>query len=212
MTIVQWSQIEAECGDYRAGFVETFRKYEGADTDERTVQNKIVKVTAASFARHLGIRERTFVDWLKRDRGAPPAPRDHAGAARRFADKLTADEKAKLAAELLEDDDVAEQVEQHQIAKRGPTFGPLPEPAEAGRRAGDNMARQLGTDLATGALRSAAGSVAEAILCKEQFGIRNPAEYAEALARLRHLVAAIEADDKVSDDDRSWLASIGVDL
>jgi hypothetical protein len=29
---IKWSEIEAECGDYRAGFVATFRKYEGKPT------------------------------------------------------------------------------------------------------------------------------------------------------------------------------------
>lgn len=210
LSTITWSEIEAECDGYRAGFVATFRKYEGALTDELDGQGRPTVVSQRSFCAHMGIPRATLQDWLNRVAGGQP-PRDR-DRTRESLDRMPLEEEAKLIAERLDNPEVAEQVEQHRIAQRGPTFGPLPEPAEVGRRAGDNMARKLDTDLATGALRSAAGSVAEAILCKEQFGIRNQAEYAEALARLRHLVAAIESDDKVSDDDRSWLASIGVEL
>lgn len=62
---VQWSQIEAECDGYREGFVAIFRKYEGLPTDEKDAQGRIVKVTATSFARHLGIEESTFRRWTR---------------------------------------------------------------------------------------------------------------------------------------------------
>lgn len=44
--------------------IRVFRKYEGQETDERDGSNRVVKVTAASFARHFGIVERTFQNWL----------------------------------------------------------------------------------------------------------------------------------------------------
>jgi len=47
---IRWSDIEAECGDYRSGFIAVFKKYEGQSTDERDAQGRTVKVTAASFA------------------------------------------------------------------------------------------------------------------------------------------------------------------
>lgn len=110
MTTISWSQIEAECGDYRAGFVETFRKYEGRDTDEIGANGQIIRVSVSSFARHLGIAKTTFQNWIKVvDQEAQPTrspSRGAAGAARRFAATLPATERAKLAAELLEDDEV----------------------------------------------------------------------------------------------------------
>jgi hypothetical protein len=62
--MVSWSEIEAECGGYREGFVAVFRKYEGQATDEKDAKNRTVKVTASSFARHVGIPEQTFRRWV----------------------------------------------------------------------------------------------------------------------------------------------------
>jgi hypothetical protein len=62
---VQWAQIEAECDGYRAGFVAVFRKYEGQSTDEKDAQGRIVKVTASSFALHMGVAITTFKGWMK---------------------------------------------------------------------------------------------------------------------------------------------------
>lgn len=75
--IVKWSEIEAECGDYRQGFVATFRKYEGQLTDEKDGQGRAVKVTASSFARHIGVDKKTFGRWVAvSSRGAlTPLPR-----------------------------------------------------------------------------------------------------------------------------------------
>jgi hypothetical protein len=73
-TIIKWSEIEAECGSYRDGFVATFRKYEGQPTDEKDGQGRTVKVTANSFARHMGIGESTMYEWIKRaSAGRTPA-------------------------------------------------------------------------------------------------------------------------------------------
>lgn len=65
--MVKWHEIEAECGGYREGFVAVFRRYEGQPTDEKDGAGRIVKVTAASFARHVGIPRQTFEEWVKRD-------------------------------------------------------------------------------------------------------------------------------------------------
>jgi hypothetical protein len=125
---------------------------------------------------------------------------------------LSTPEKARLAAELLEDEDVAEEVEEMQLSRRGPIGEPLPEPKTVGRRVGNTMAREMETDLATGALRSAAGALAEAILCKEEFGVKYPDQEREALDAIDRYLAAYKGGGHVSDDDRSWLESIGVDL
>lgn len=108
-TAISWSQIEAECGDYRAGFVATFRKYEGRDTDEIAGNGQIVKVTVASFARHIGVAETTFRRWLGQHSPSDLEKRSAGGAgmARNLTRSLPATEKAKLAAELLDDENVA---------------------------------------------------------------------------------------------------------
>jgi hypothetical protein len=63
--VITWNEIEAECGGYRAGFVEVFRRHEGQPTDEKDARGRVIKVTQSSFARHLGIHESTFRKWLK---------------------------------------------------------------------------------------------------------------------------------------------------
>ncbi len=58
--MITWSEIESECGNYRAGFVAVFRRYDGQLTDEKSPKGHTVRVTAASFARHFGIADKTF--------------------------------------------------------------------------------------------------------------------------------------------------------
>lgn len=63
-TEVRWADVEAECVGYREGFVAVFKRYEGQPTDERDERGRVVKVTAASFARHMGIAKQTFHAWV----------------------------------------------------------------------------------------------------------------------------------------------------
>ena len=107
---VKWSEIVAECGDFRAGFVSVFRKYEGQPTDERDRQNRVVKVTAASFARHMGIGETTFKDWIKKQDGAPR--RVGSGSHEKIEEALRTrpQEHAEAIAKALEEPEVAEKV------------------------------------------------------------------------------------------------------
>lgn len=63
--MIRWAEIEAECGNYRDGFVNVFRRHEGQATDEKDGQGRTVKVTATSFARHMGIAESTFRGWTR---------------------------------------------------------------------------------------------------------------------------------------------------
>lgn len=100
MEQVKWSQIEAECGDFRAGFVATFKKYEGQETDETDAQNKPVKVTVASFARHTGIAERTFRYWVNQGgRRLRDEPRDRT---REEIKRMPPERKRELASELVD--------------------------------------------------------------------------------------------------------------
>lgn len=75
--MVTWQTILSECDDadqgYRQRIVAIFRKYEGQATDERDGSNRVVKVTASSFAAHMGIAEKTFHQWVK-GRPAPKVP------------------------------------------------------------------------------------------------------------------------------------------
>ena len=44
--MITWSEIIAECGEFRKGFVNTYLKHKGEETDERDESNRVVKVTA----------------------------------------------------------------------------------------------------------------------------------------------------------------------
>jgi hypothetical protein len=72
--VIRWAEIEAEVGNYREGFVTTFRKYEGQATDEKDAQGRTVKVTVSSFARHMKIPVPTFRAWTKRATSTPVVP------------------------------------------------------------------------------------------------------------------------------------------
>jgi len=117
---ITWSQIEAECGDYRAGFVATFRKYEGQPTDEKDAQGRTVKVTAESFARHVGIPPTTFQGWVKATTYvATPerqAQRDIT-LARSNVRRLPPAERAALASELLNEPEVVQRVVRDDTAR-----------------------------------------------------------------------------------------------
>lgn len=118
--------------------------------------------------------------------------------------------KARVIAEALEDEDVAEEVEEMQVSRRGVT--PPVDWEKAPRQMADNMARQLKTDLATGALRAASASIAEAILCREEYGIRNQVEFDSELERHKGLVGRLEHGGSLTDADRAWAESLGVSL
>jgi hypothetical protein len=121
---VQWSQIEAECDGYREGFVAIYRKYEGFPTDEKDGQGRTVNVTVRSFAEHVGIPERTFRRWVTKSATSadtittPSDARARQRAVTSEARRLPAGDKAKLAAELLDDPDVAADPEVTQAANR----------------------------------------------------------------------------------------------
>lgn len=129
--LVRWSEIEAECGDFRTGFVSTFRKYEGQPTDEKDGQGRTVKVTASSFARHMGIADRTFRDWKKQDgghrglehlptrdtRGAKKALRDPEQRSRVIAD-LNSEERAEVVREISKASAAPEPVEPQRNLRR----------------------------------------------------------------------------------------------
>ncbi len=105
---IKWSQIEAECGGYRAGFVATFRKYENLPTDEKDGQGRTVKVTVATFARHVGIPDPTFRSWVKkqdrtRDDLAPGRRQGQMGRQIAKSPTVGVDDKVGMLQDLLSD-------------------------------------------------------------------------------------------------------------
>lgn len=75
--MINWTEIDAEVEafqeGYRSGFISIFKKYEGQETDERAANNKIVKVTVASFAARYGIADTTFRRWISEDENVTTA-------------------------------------------------------------------------------------------------------------------------------------------
>lgn len=116
-----WSKIEAECGDFRKGFVAVFRKYEGQETDERDGSNRIVKVTMDSFARHMGIPRTTFQKWVAKvppDTGVTTAAKDQKSIDDRFAEVT-----AGLVLDIDENTDVDERLlTARELAREGLSF------------------------------------------------------------------------------------------
>lgn len=230
--MITWDQIETETGDFRAGFVEIFQKYEGQETDEKDEQNRTVKVTMSSFARHAGIAESTFREWARAAAAAvQPRQRDRT---REAIGRMSADEKAALARDLppaaiaaaaaepgnaraiARNDAAREAVEDQAIEHRARVANPERDRrlAEAPERVRQSMGRALGaeTDLATDYLNGAANDLAHATLAKEEWGIKFPDAEGEAIAKIERALAIYRANSPVTEDDRGWLDTIGVDL
>jgi hypothetical protein len=186
---IKWSQIEAECGDYRSGFVATFRKYEGQPTDEVDGRSRRVVVTVASFARHVGIPEPTFREWVKGVvRTVSPDERVKKGAAqaREGIRHLPPAEKARLSRELLADPEVAEATfNTPEVRQHGSTA------ATAAGNTARAMARRHERD------------EAESSRLREQDGVQRNIDAAEA----EH--ALTEAMDRFARHAREVLRRIG---
>jgi hypothetical protein len=126
--MIKWSDIETECGDYRAGFVATFRKYEAQPTDEKDAQGRPVKVTMASFARHMGVSQRTFYDWVRNAVHTPPAYSKTAdGIDERKAKSLVRNKPQMIVeavSELPEESqrEIVRQLHQKQLERAGADF------------------------------------------------------------------------------------------
>lgn len=78
-----------------------------------------------------------------------------------------------------------------------------------------DMGRKLGhdTDQATDYINGAANDLAHAVWSKERWGIDYPDEEAKAIAKVKHWLAMYEraeGAETMSDDDRDFLASIGI--
>jgi transposase-like protein len=139
---ISWAEIEAECGGFRDGFVATFRKYEGQDTDEKTAQGRTVKVTIASFARHMGIHEDTLNWWIRKSEGraARPTERTAVDRVRQGARNLPSEEKAAIVDELVEADPVVAAAASRALEKRN---AELPKPRARERTKSDRYSDAL---------------------------------------------------------------------
>ena len=117
MASVTWVEIEAECGDFRAGFVATFKKYEGWATDEKDAAGRVITVTVSSFARHMGIPDGTFRDWVAGQvRGDRDRDRQDMRRARSSVKHMSTSEKVELATEIVEDLDEDKRLQVAQAA------------------------------------------------------------------------------------------------
>ena len=67
--MVTWNEISEECGDYKAGFIAVFRKYEGEPTDAKDARGRTIKVSVNSFCEHMKIPDKTFREWLRKSQG-----------------------------------------------------------------------------------------------------------------------------------------------
>jgi hypothetical protein len=63
--LIAWTDIVAECDNYKDGLVAVFRKYEGELTDELDGRGAPQKVSQNSFADHLKIPRETFKRWVR---------------------------------------------------------------------------------------------------------------------------------------------------
>jgi hypothetical protein len=171
MNQISWSQIEAECGDYREGFVTTYRRYQGQPTDEKDAQGRTVKVTAASFARHVGIAEPTFRQWVRAsDPTVLPKPSDARGAERGALSRvrnMPPERQAELVDELVKDDPVVAAAASRALEERN---AQLPTPRVRERTKSDRYSDALtamraadaALDRFTNAVSGAEWSVVEA--------------------------------------------------
>lgn len=123
--------------------------------------------------------------------------------AKAIAQALNAD--VNLAAQVQ-----VEQVRDAQVGRRGVTQEEIDQGRQHVADVRSAMTRSLGSDTAVDALRSAAARLGEAIVEKEQFGIQHPDQEAEALRRIDHLLAAYRSGGDLSQDDATWLDSLGI--
>jgi hypothetical protein len=100
--VITWSEIESECGNYRAGFVAVFNRHQGQPTDERDARGRTVKVTVASFARHFGFDRQVFARWLKKGIDRPPAPERQAQVAKARARAVVRNDPAAVVDAIME--------------------------------------------------------------------------------------------------------------
>lgn len=116
-----------------------------------------------------------------------------------------------VARSIARNDETREAVEEEAIQHRARhRRDDLPEPKDVGRKAGNGMSGRMEIDMATSALRAAIGNVAEAIINRDQFGIRYPEAEAEAIERLKYTIACYEAERGLTDEDKALLADMGI--
>lgn len=119
--MIKWIDIEAEVGGFRENLVEVFKKYEGKITDEIDGRGASVKVTASSFARHMGIADTTFKEWIAKYSSIPGggSKRTRPGPDQRVIDEAAAIAKAKAEAQAKLDlaNALSRQKREHDLAE-----------------------------------------------------------------------------------------------
>lgn len=115
---IRWSDIEAECGNYRDGFVAVFRKYEGEPTDEKDGQGRTVKVSVESFARHFGFDPKAFRRWVRAGVDARPAPVERAQMDVRRARSVVRNQPEVVVEAIMEAPEATQDAIYHELKLR----------------------------------------------------------------------------------------------
>lgn len=144
--MINWTEIDAEVEEfqdgYRSGFVSIFKKYEGQETEERTAQGHVVKVTVVSFGRRYGIAETTFRGWVDADSSTPEeSKRNRPGPNQRAIDQAAADAKAK--AEAVAADQLAKALAAQEIKAETEAQRRAQESAAAAKRVAEAYAAKV---------------------------------------------------------------------
>jgi transposase-like protein len=212
--VVKWSEIEAECGDYRQGFVQVFRRYEGQVTDRKDSLNRPIKVTISSFAEHFGIQVTTFRRWLgERQRTSPVSDRPARRAARMVR---TSEDRRELVRELMADEEL--QHEALKVMAAGPEGKELTRSIKAreAQRTEEPPEGAVGSwEIAAAAL--SLGGLREMVERALRFGWKGPGDtpqqarfLAEALRHIAQMLdAAASGETELTDEDVERLLSGG---
>jgi hypothetical protein len=197
--------------------------YDSTDTDERYAaieRNAELRKQAEDD----GVGPTKVLDIAKNKKAMASAikgdPAVAAAALEALGIALSPEQKAALVAELVSDGlvldklslDAIEAVEEAGIERHATEPYDEEETKRTGRRVASQMGRALQEDLATGALRNAAGSLGEAILCREEFGIEHPDEEAAELRRIERYLAVYKSNGDLTTKDAEWLQSIGISI
>ena len=152
--MIKWTDIEDEVGDYKNGFVSTFKKYEGMDTDARDGANRVVKVTISSFANQFGIPETTFRRWVQQEMGTR---RESTSRNSNIEDKVkAASDRARTEAEAAAKKALADALANAELEKRKALLAQKQEQEKAAKLEAEKIRKEEQTKAAAAAAKEIA--------------------------------------------------------
>lgn len=185
------------------------RDFENSDASLREAAEEITGKTWTAAPENLTDKQKaTIANEVLREQPELVAPAAIVEAVRESPDVVRA---------IARQPEVTEAIEDERLAHTR-TFTPeeLAERAARGeqqvRDLKGGMAKKLDTNIAVSALRQAAGCIGEAIMAAEEWGVEKKFEdeEAEQIARIKHLLRVYEEKATLTDDDASFLESIGI--